>query len=467
MFKKVPGNANYVISLEGELKRADGRECTPNYQDGKISITLFRERRWVDPVWLGRLAHYEISFPGLDLRRYWTITFKEMNQQLLRSVSKVVPIFKEPVYALPGFRIVPTHTHLCVSSEGEVKERNYSGQWSSLQPTVSNGYWIVESYDPDYSKSRSLLLHRLVAFAWVENPEPELRGLVNHINGDKGDTRSCNLEWCNAWENNHHAIRTGLRTDTIPCALRDVLEEHVYTFSSIGDATTWLDMDRTNLRSLTGVQAHKLIKGRYELRVMGDERPWTPTEVLLGSKKGKYVTTLTFADGTTKQYNDTRDIIKEYKLWNLPSWSITCIQERLLSVRPDIVMSWDSLFKEGPYQALRVSDRAVFEADTVRELAEICGTGKTAVTTGLRTGRVSQSGHLFRTKSDEPWPVEIEAHSSRSKCILATHPTESEMLFPSLRSAAAHFGKDKDVISTRLKSGNPLNGWTFKETLYI
>ena len=51
-------------------------------------------------------------------------------------------------------------------------------------------------------------LHRLVAAAWMENPDnlPE----INHINGDKYDNRVENLEWCTHSENMKHAYRTGI-----------------------------------------------------------------------------------------------------------------------------------------------------------------------------------------------------------------------------------------------------------------
>lgn len=78
-----------------------------------------------------------------------------------------------------------------------------------IKPTFKLGYPCVRLSKENISKS--FRIHRLVAIAFI--PNPENKKCVNHINAIKTDFNPENLEWCTHKENTNHAFQTGLMSD--------------------------------------------------------------------------------------------------------------------------------------------------------------------------------------------------------------------------------------------------------------
>ena len=97
-----------------------------------------------------------------------------------------------------------------VSNTGKVRCLDYkmTGKTKELTAGEKAGGYMQLRVRMD-GRLKTVVIHRLVAKAFVPNPEnkPE----VNHKDGNKKNNNADNLEWVSRSENIRHAVKSGLR----------------------------------------------------------------------------------------------------------------------------------------------------------------------------------------------------------------------------------------------------------------
>lgn len=91
-----------------------------------------------------------------------------------------------------------------VSNLGRVKSLKFNRE-IILKPRIKNYAYVSLSFN---SLCNNFYIHRLVAIAFIPNPENKLE--VNHIDGNKYNNSVSNLEWNTSKENKSHAKTIGL-----------------------------------------------------------------------------------------------------------------------------------------------------------------------------------------------------------------------------------------------------------------
>lgn len=111
---------------------------------------------------------------------------------------------KYQVSNIGNVRSVP---HIVQWKDNNGRQRRYVRDGKMLKPQIGvSGYVRVHIRSRTMGINRNVLVHRIVAKAFIPNPENKAQ--VNHINGDKTDNRVENLEWVTSSENNLHKFKT-------------------------------------------------------------------------------------------------------------------------------------------------------------------------------------------------------------------------------------------------------------------
>lgn len=116
-----------------------------------------------------------------------------------------------------------------------------------LKPSISNtGYCQVTLYKD--TKRKKFLVHRLVAFAFVPNPNDYPH--INHKDENKLNNSAENLEWCTALYNNRYGtakIRS-IETRRKPVEQLTLDGTSIAKYYSIKVASDLLGFDRTRIQ---------------------------------------------------------------------------------------------------------------------------------------------------------------------------------------------------------------------------
>ena len=141
-----------------------------------------------------------------------------------------------------------------VSSLGRYKNKE-----RIINVKYSSGYKRVRIGDVKY------LLHRLVAFTFIPNPENKEQ--VNHIDGNKINNSVENLEWVTNQENQIHKVKTGLYKGTHKIIQYDQNMNIISKFNSIVEASRLLGVSASCISSNCTGRVKKLQCGfhfRYD-----------------------------------------------------------------------------------------------------------------------------------------------------------------------------------------------------------
>lgn len=200
-----------------------------------------------------------------------------------------------------------------ISTIGEVR---YIENKRVVTNAINNGYIQVKLCNDD--GYNSCLVHRLVAYTYIPNPDPETKTVINHIDENKLNNNVSNLEWVSQKENcAKHNKKISHERKVVQ---KDMEGNIINIFDSILEASDKIGVDRSSISKVVS-KINNTCKGyvweyveeKYNKEAI-EKRSDNP-DILSGSKCleeffGMYEKYYIFPDG--RVYNDKTKIFLKH-----------------------------------------------------------------------------------------------------------------------------------------------------------
>lgn len=463
-YRSIPGNNYYVVNIDSDIKDITGKPTDRLIRNGKMYIDLYNSRREVDVEWLRNLAWFELELPMLFWDRIWDIRFVKDGNPFLRDKLKLVPILPSEINYLGDYKLLPVSPRYGISTTGiiydSVKDRIHASKFNKGQ------YPTVELFNPIHRIKTKFAVHRLKAITFIPNDDYVTKWLVNHLDGDKTNYTTSNLEWCTPSRNNQHAVECQLRKDSISCKVRHWKTKEVKEFASIKSACRYMGVDdRTTLSALTGGLPGRLIRDNYEVKKGDDNSPWYYENITERIDKPT-ITVRNNNTGKVKVYYNIR-IASEALTPELDRLKVSekAFLKKVSKKFPYLDIKITKPVKDIRVQRMDISTRVIIEYASTTVAGKSNGYGSSRLSSAMfKNDYVVIDNYVFRKYSDDDWDESKFIYSKRNEkqSVQATNIiTKETKVFTSYRQAMQHTGVDKKLIKKSIENSLTFKDWRF------
>ena len=208
----VKANVSYMTPSKQKFLNKN-KQLIKSRLENDITIVDIAKELGVSRDFLSRLIHKDEQLKSVNMARVDRIHENEKNR-----INKIITessreyMTDDDILEGEVWKPILDYDRYEVSNMGRV--RKYAKKYKRyflIKPTTNSKSGYVYVSISRNSKSKTLKLHRLVAFNFVEGFSDE-NNTVNHIDGNKVNNKAVNLEWVSQATNNKKAYDDLKRT---------------------------------------------------------------------------------------------------------------------------------------------------------------------------------------------------------------------------------------------------------------
>ncbi len=194
------------------------------------------------------------------------------------------------------------------------------GRFKNSQGVIMDNYKNNDSgYIRVFIFNKTYLLHRLIALAFLENPENKEQ--VNHKDGNKLNNKLDNLEFVTNKENQIHKFQSGLGNNFKRKIVQYDLEMNkIKEFNSIAEASKEIGTSKGNIRGV--LINYRKTAGGFVWKYLEDNNIDYTTKITINKNRGRNVVQYDLNNNLIKIHNSISEAARNINIHKNNIWGV-------------------------------------------------------------------------------------------------------------------------------------------------